>query len=136
MGVTGRRPQFLIDLAGYWLGWLVLSALISLILTVGFPSYSLGRFWSLATIVAGSESGALFLGRFPRGHDFVMLRLGGAAFCRTIVPLLLSLLFAWYSREPLGRADVLPLLAVYGYGLVLGNVLSVRHLQSDSPGVG
>lgn len=136
--MNGRQAikSYVVDLA--WLTSILFLAAVMLgwLLSWWLPNYSLNRLGGFAVIFWLSECLALFLARFPAGTEFVMLRLGGAAFCRTIVPLLLSLTFAWYSRGPLGREDAGPLLVFYGIGAVLGTVLSVRHLQTESPGGG
>ncbi len=134
--MTRSIKKFIFDFLWFTLGWLAVSGIAMAVLTWAVPTYPITRFAIFASIFLFSELLGLILIRLTTGPEFVTLRLGGAAFCRTIVPLLLSLAFAWYSKEPLGRADIVPLLAVYGYGIVLGTVLSVRHLQSESPGGG
>ena len=63
---------------------------------------------------------ATIAGIFPTGVDFVQLRLGLAAFCRTILPLLALLLMEHYLIAVLHRQNMLVILSFYFLSLGLG----------------
>ena len=63
---------------------------------------------------------ATIAGIFPASVDFVQLRLGLAAFCRTILPLLALLLMEHYLIAVLHRQNMLVILSFYFLSLGLG----------------
>ena len=74
---------------------------------------------------------ALFISEFPRGDEFIFLRIGGATFCRTGMPLLVILLLS-YSRPELLDQMVFLIGSVYAVGLIASILLSVFRLGNPS----
>ena len=74
---------------------------------------------------------SLFMSEFPRGDEFIFLRIGGATFCRTGMPLLVILLLS-YSRPELLDQMVFLIGSVYAAGLIASILLSVFRLGNPS----
>ncbi len=76
---------------------------------------------------------ALIVSEYPRGEEFLLLRLAGATFCRTGMPLLVILLLR-YSKPQLVDQMVFTIVSVYAAGLVTSILLSVLKLGNPSQG--
>ena len=74
---------------------------------------------------------SLFMSEFPRGDEFIFLRIGGATFCRTGMPLLVILLLS-YSKPELLDQMVFLIGSVYAAGLIASILLSVFRLGNPS----
>ena len=68
----------------------------------------------------------------PRGEEFIFIRMGGATFCRTGMPLLVILLLR-YSIPDLVDQVVFMIVFVYAVGFIASVLLSVFRL-GHSPG--
>ena len=67
---------------------------------------------------------------YPRGDEFVFLRLAGATFCRTGLPLLAILLLSYSDSDWVDRLVFL-IVFVYAAGFVTSVLLSVFRLSRD-----
>ena len=69
----------------------------------------------------------LIASEFPRGDDYLLMRMGGATFCRTGMPLLVILLFV-YSIPELVDHVVFMIVFVYAAGFITSVLLSLFRL--------
>jgi hypothetical protein len=74
----------------------------------------------------------LLASELPRGEEFIFIRMGGATFCRTGMPLLVILLLR-YSIPDLVDQVVFMIVFVYAVGFIASVLLSVFRL-GRSPG--
>ncbi len=75
----------------------------------------------------------LIASEVPRGDDFIFIRMGGATFCRTGMPLLVILLFV-YSIPELVDHVVFMIVFVYATGFITSVLLSVFRLGHSPAG--
>ena len=139
-----RRTEFALrrnDL----LGMLFRSLALTLVIVLAtFFSGLLQNFFSqtdvtlaLGFLVFFTIWGPMMLGliasELPRGDDYIFIRMGGATFCRTGMPLLVILLFVYSIPELVDRV-VFMIVLVYAAGFITSVLLSVFRLGHSPAG--
>lgn len=73
----------------------------------------------------------VFASEYPPGVEFVFVRMAGATFCRTGLPLLVVLLLNYANPEWIDR-QILPIVFAYAGGFIASVLLSVFRLNATS----
>lgn len=93
-----------------------------------------GQLTDLAIVVAAIGLPmvvGVFASEYPPGVEFVFLRMAGATFCRTGLPLLVVLLLNYANPEWIDR-QILPIVFAYAGGFIASVLLSVFRLHATS----
>ena len=85
------------------------------------------------SIIWGPMMLGLLASEFPRGDDYIFVRMGGATFCRTGMPLLVILLLMYSNPDLVGQIVVM-VVAVYAVGFIASVLLSVFRLGHSPDG--
>ena len=83
---------------------------------------------AISLIVLVSMLAASVVSEYPRGDDYLMMRLGFATFCRTGLPLLVVMIVARYSEPTFANETFGFLVAFYAVGLVTNIRLSLYSI--------
>lgn len=86
--------------------------------------------WATFLVVFVAMMSGLIAAEIPRGTDFILMRLAVATFCRTGFPLLVILVAARYSNDPLEMSTFGYFAAYYLFGFPASVALSVLVISS------